>query len=392
MGRAPGPSVRFVLILGALTALTPASIDMYLPSFPELARALGAAPASVQLTLGAYLVGLAVGQAAYGPLADRLGRRRPLMGGLALYAVASAGCALAPRVDVLIALRFVQALGGAACLVIPRAIVRDRFDPQASARVYSHLMLVVGVAPILAPLVGGQIVHVAGWRAVFGVLAGLGVGGLLLTALALPESSPRAAAPSAGLRDYGWLLTDRRFVGFAACGGLAMAGMFAYIASSPFVLIELYGVPPRAFGWIFGGNAAALIAASQVNGAMLLRLRSETILARSITAGAVIGVALVGVAVTSVGGLPVLLVLLFAYLASRGFLQPNAVACALVDHPQRAASASALFGVVQFGGATVASALVGALHDGTARPMALVMGGSSVLALVAYVALARGRR
>jgi len=392
MGHAPGPSVRFVLILGALTALTPASIDMYLPSFPELARTLGAAPTSVQLTLSAYLVGLAVGQAAYGPLADRLGRRRPLLGGLALYAVASAGCALAPRVDVLIALRFVQALGGAACLVIPRAIVRDRFDPQASARVYSHLMLVVGVAPILAPLVGGQIVHVAGWRAVFGVLAGLGVGGFVLTALALPESSPRVAATGAGPRDYGRLLTDRRFVGFAACGGLAMAGMFAYIASSPFVLIELYGVPPRAFGWIFGGNAAALIAASQVNGALLLRVRAETILARSITAGAVIGVALIGAAVTSAGGLPVLLALLFAYLASRGFLQPNAVACALANHPQRAASASALFGVVQFGGATVASALVGALHDGTARPMALVMGGSSVLALVAYVALARGRR
>jgi MFS transporter, DHA1 family, multidrug resistance protein len=392
MGQAPGPSVRFVLILGALTALTPASIDMYLPSFPELARTLGAAPASVQLTLSAYLVGLAVGQAAYGPLADRLGRRRPLLGGLALYAVASAGCALAPRVDVLIALRFVQALGGAACLVIPRAIVRDRFDPQASARVYSHLMLVVGVAPILAPLVGGHIVHFAGWRAVFGVLTGLGLGGVVLTALALPESSPRAATTGAGLRDYARLLTDRRFAGFAACGGLAMAGMFAYIASSPFVLIELYGVPPRAFGWIFGGNAAALIAASQINGALLLRLRAETILARSIIAGAVIGVALVGVAVTSVGGLPVLLALLFAYLASRGFLQPNAVACALADHPQRAASASALFGVVQFGGATVASALVGALHDGTARPMALVMGGSSVLALVAYVALARKQR
>jgi DHA1 family bicyclomycin/chloramphenicol resistance-like MFS transporter len=392
MGQGPGPSARFVLILGALTALTPASIDMYLPSFPELARTLGAAPASVQLTLSAYLVGLAVGQAAYGPLADRLGRRRPLLGGLTLYAVASAGCALAPRVDVLIALRFVQALGGAACLVIPRAIVRDRFDPQASAQVYSHLMLVVGVAPILAPLVGGQIVHVAGWRAVFGVLAGLGVGGFVLTAIALPESSPRATATGAGLRDYGRLLADRRFVGFAACGGLAMAGMFAYIASSPFVLIELYGVPPRAFGWIFGGNAAALIAASQVNGALLLRLRAETILARSIIAGAVIGVGLVGVAVTSVGGLPLLFALLFAYLASRGFLQPNAVACALADHPQRAASASALFGVVQFGGATVASALVGVLHDGTARPMALVMGGSSVLALVAYVALARGRR
>jgi MFS transporter, DHA1 family, multidrug resistance protein len=365
---------------------------MYLPSFPSLGRALGAAPSAVQLTLSAYLVGLAVGQAAYGPLADRFGRRRPLLGGLALYTLASLGCALAPRVDALIALRFVQALGGAACLVIPRAIVRDRFDPQASARVYSHLMLVVGVAPILAPLIGGQIVRVAGWRAVFGVLAGLGVAGLLLTALAVPERTSRVPTASAGVRDYARLLTDRRFVGFAACGSLAMAGMFAYISSSPFVLIELYGVPAHAFGWIFGSNAAALIAAAQINGFLLLRVRTETILAHSLTAGAAVGVVLVLVTTASIGGLPLLLALLLLYLASRGFLQPNAVACALADHPQRAASASALFGVAQFGGATVASALVGVLHDGTARPMAFVMGGASVLALLAYVALARGRR
>jgi DHA1 family bicyclomycin/chloramphenicol resistance-like MFS transporter len=286
----------------------------------------------------------------------------------------------------------VQALGGSACLVIPRAIVRDRFDPQASARVYLHLMLVVGVAPILAPLLGGQIVRLAGWRAVFGVLTALGLGAFVLAALALPQSGARAAAPGAGLRDYALLLGNRRFVGFALCGGLAMAGMFAYISSSPYVLIELYGIPPHAFGWVFGSNAAALIASAQVNGLLLLRLRTETILKRSLIAAVLIGTALVVVTATAAGGLPVLLVLLFVYLATRGFLQPNAVACALADHPQRAASASALFGVVQFGGATVASALVGAVHDGTARPMALVMGASSLLALASYVALARQRR
>jgi DHA1 family bicyclomycin/chloramphenicol resistance-like MFS transporter len=365
---------------------------MYLPSFPSLAQALGATAGSVQLTLSAYLVGLALGQTVYGPLADRLGRRRPLLAGLALYTAASVGCALAPRIELLVALRFAQAVGGAACLVIPRAIVRDRFDPQASARVYSHLMLVVGVAPILAPLVGGQILRVAGWRGIFGVLAGFGLAGIVLTALALPERAPRPAASRAGLRDYVRLLTDRRFVGFAACGGLAMAGMFAYISASPFVLIELYGVPAQAFGWIFGGNAAALIAASQLNGLLLLRVPSETILAYSLGIGAVVGAALVLVTGASLGGLPVLLVLLFLYLATRGFLQPNAVACALADHPQRAASASGLFGVAQFGSATLASALVGVLHDGTARPMALVMGGAAMLALVAYAALVRPPR
>lgn len=365
---------------------------MYLPSFPALARGLDATPAAIQLTLSAFVVGLAVGQAAYGPLADCFGRRRPLLAGLAIYTAASAGCALASRADLLIALRFVQAVGGAACLVIPRAIVRDRFDPQTTARVFSHLMLVVGVAPILAPLLGGQIVRLAGWRAVFGMLTVLGVGGIVLATVALPAGEARAAATSAGLRDYLRLLADRRFVGFAACGGLAMTGMFAYISASPFVLIELHGVPAQAFGWIFGSNAAGLIGASQINGRLLLRLPAERLLSRALVGSVGIGIALVAVTATATGGLPLLVMLLFVFLATRGFLQPNAVACAMADHPERAASASALFGVVQFGGATLASVLVGVLYDGTARPMALVMGGSSLLALLAYVALARQRR
>ena len=367
---------------------------MYLPAFPALARTLGATPGAVQATLSTYLVGLAIGQAIYGPLADRFGRRPPLVAGLLLYALASAGCALAPRIEVLIALRFVQALGGSACLVIPRAIVRDRYDPQASARVYSQLMLVIGAAPILAPLVGGQIAALVGWRGIFALLSALGAAGLVLALVALPETRPAAPATStgaAGLADYARLLADRRFVGFAVCAGLAMAGMFAYISESPFVLIELYGIPAEAYGWVFGSNAAALIAASQVNVALVARWPPETVLARALTASAVLGVALAAVAVPA-ASLPLLLGLLLVYMGSRGFIQPNAVACALAHHPERAGSASALFGVLQFGGATVASVVVGALHDGTARPMGLVIAGSGVLGLATYVALARRRR
>jgi DHA1 family bicyclomycin/chloramphenicol resistance-like MFS transporter len=368
---------------------------MYLPAFPALGQALGATPGAVQATLSTYLVGLAAGQTLYGPLADRLGRRPPLVAGLLIYTLASAGCAAAPRIDVLIALRFLQALGGSACLVIPRAIVRDRFDARTSARVYSQLMLVLGAAPILAPLVGGQIAALVGWRGIFALLSALGGAGLVITLLAVPETRPPAAAgphaTSAGLGDYARLLGDRRFLGFAATAGLAMAGMFAYIAESPFVLIELYEIPAEAYGWVFGSNAVALIAASQVNSALVGRWHPEAVLPRSLTIAALLGVGLVAATATT-ASLPLLLVLLFAYMGSRGFIQPNAVACALAHHPERAGSASALFGVLQFGGATAASVLVGALHDGSARPMALVMGGSSLLALAAYVALARGRR
>jgi DHA1 family bicyclomycin/chloramphenicol resistance-like MFS transporter len=384
--------VRLLLVLGAISALTPASIDMYLPSFPLLARDLGTTPGSVQLTLSTYLVGLTVGQTLYGPLSDRLGRRPPLLAGLTLYVVASAGCAAATRIDVLIALRLIQALGGSACLVIPRAIVRDRFEVQAAARVFSHLMLVIGAAPILAPIVGGQIAGVAGWRGVFVTLAALGVSGLVLALVALPESRPpgqaRARGPGAGLEDYLVLLGDRRFMGFAAGGGLAMAGMFAYIAESPFVLNQLYGLSPVAFALAFGSNAAGLIAASQLNGWLLARMEPERLLARALPATALIGVALLVVTAADLGGLPGLLALLFAYMASRGFVQPNAVACALAHHPRRAGSASALIGVLQFGASTLASVLAGALHDGSALPMAAVMAVTAVLAAVACWGLA----
>jgi DHA1 family bicyclomycin/chloramphenicol resistance-like MFS transporter len=367
---------------------------MYLPAFPALARSLGATPGAVQATLSAYLVGLALGQAVYGPLADRLGRRPPLVAGLLLYTLAAAGCALAPRIELLIALRFVQALGGSACLVIPRAIVRDRFEPHASARVFSQLMLVIGAAPILAPLAGGQIAALVGWRGIFALLAVAGAAGLLVTLVALPETRPPEVGPRAsggGIADYGRLLTDRRFLGFSLCAGLAMAGMFAYISESPFVLIELHGIPAQAYGWVFGSNAAALIAASQVNAALVGRWRPDVVLVPALIASAGLGLLLVPAAGSSVP-LVLLLALLFLSMGSRGFIQPNAVACALAPHARRAGSASALFGVLQFGGATAASVAVGVLHDGTARPMALVMAGAGVLGLAVYLALARGRR
>ena len=389
------PPARFVGILGAVTALVPLSIDMYLPALPALEREFAADPAAVQLTLGAVFVGLAVGQAVYGPVTDRLGRKLPLYAGLVGYVLASAGCALAPGIGPLVACRFIQALAGCAGLVVPRAMVRDRFDPQATARVFSRLLLVMGAAPILAPLVGGYVLAWLGWRAIFWGLAGMGLGCLGAVALGLPETRPAAARPSGvfgpALRGYARLLADRHYLGHALGGGLASAGMFAYISGSPFVLIQVYGVPAEAYGWVFGANALGLIAASQLNRRLLVAWRAEQVLARALAATALVGLALLLVALTGAGGLPGLLLPLFGSVASLGFTQPNALAGAMAGHPERAGSAAALYGTLQFVAATVAGALVGRLHDGTAVPMAAVIAGCGVLAFACHRALVARR-
>jgi MFS transporter, DHA1 family, multidrug resistance protein len=394
-GRTTGsdPPPRLVLVLGALTALTPMAVDMYLPSLPTLQRAFAAAAASVQFTLAAFFVGLALGQLLYGPLADRFGRKPPPYFGLGLFALASAGCALAPRIETLVALRFVQAAGGCAALVVPRAVVRDLFDAQTSARVFSLLMLVMGVAPILAPLAGGYVLAVGGWRAIFWVLAASSLACAAAVRL-LPETRPRATGArfADALLGYAQLLGDRRFLGYALTGGLAMAGMFAYIAGSPFVFIELYGVPAERYGWLFGLNAAGLIAASQLNRLLLAGWRADAVLTWATRAGAGVSLILFAVAVIGGAGLVGLLVPLFGFVATLGLTQPNALAGALAGHAERAGSASALYGTLQFSAATLAGSLVGILHDGSARPMAGVIAGCGVLALTAHrLLVARNR-
>jgi DHA1 family bicyclomycin/chloramphenicol resistance-like MFS transporter len=391
----PRPPVRLIVILGSMIAVAPMSIDMYLPSLPTLERVFSADMASVQLTLAAFFVGLALGQLVYGPLSDRLGRKGPLAAGLGLYVLASAGCALAPTIGSLIALRFVQALGGCAGMVISRAMVRDLFEPRMAARVFSYLLLVMGAAPILAPLAGGYLLAAAGWRAIFVLLVAFGLAVLLVSALLLPETRPRQAggpAASPG-RDYAALLADRGFLGYALSGAIAQAGMFAYIAGSPHVFIELYGIPAKTYGWLFGLNAVGIISASQVNRRLLLYWRPDEILGRANVINTALGVVLVAVAWPRSGHLLWLMIPLFGFVASLGFTQPNALACALAGQASRAGTASALYGTIQFAAATVAAALVGAFHDDTARPMAVVIASCSLLALAChYVLVRRGPR
>jgi len=381
-------NLRMVLILGALSAFGPLAIDFYLPAFPAMAQAFATDEKHVQTTLAAYFLGLSLGQLAYGPVADRFGRRIPLLFGVALFTLASLACAYAPNLDTLIVARFVQALGGCAGMVLSRAIVSDKCDPVASAKVFSQLMLVMGLAPILAPMLGGVLVNVAGWQSIFLTLSLFSAACLVAISLGLPESLP-AHMPrqplSGALRQYLRLLADRVFVGHALTGGIAIAGMFAYIAGSPFVFIKLYGVPAEHYGWLFGTNAAGFILVAQINARLLAKRGPAFLLVRAVWLYLAAGLVLLGVAALRPAHLWPLLVPLFVCISSLGCIIPNASACAMSGQGARAGSASALMGCLQFSVAAGAAALVGLLHDGSAVPMTLVV--SLCGALVVSVAL-----
>jgi DHA1 family bicyclomycin/chloramphenicol resistance-like MFS transporter len=376
------------LILGALSAFGPLSIDMYLPSFAAISRDLEASQAQVQFTLAVFFGGLGLGQAFYGPISDRYGRRRPLCFGVTLFVLAGAACALARSIEGLMAWRFVQSIGGCAGIVIARAVVRDRFDERESARVFSLLMLVMGLAPILAPLIGGQILVLFGWRAIFWTLAGFGLACLIAVVLVLGESLPSERRTAGGLNDalrvYARLLSDRAFMRFNLSGALAIAGMFAYIFGSPFVFMQIHGVRPDRYGWLFGLNALGLIGASQLNRMALGRVAGAGILSRALYVTAAAGLALLIEAWTGAGGLPALLLPLFVYIASLGFVLPNVTAAALAPQGRNAGSASAMLGTVQFGAGAVVGMLLGALGDGTAVPMAALVAACGLSALAIY--------
>jgi MFS transporter, DHA1 family, multidrug resistance protein len=390
---APHSLLRLTLILGALSAFTPLAVDMYLPGLPALERALATDAGKVQLTLSLFFLGLAVGQLFYGPLSDRFGRRGPLLAGNLLYVGASIACALSPDIDTLIVARFLQAFGSCAGLVIARAMVRDLFEPLEGARVMSLLMLVMGVAPILAPLLGGYVLVWFGWPAIFWFLAAFGLLTLVVARIGLPETN--RARPEArltigsALRSYRQLLLQRRFMGYTLASSLGMGGLFAYIAGSPFIFIDLFQVPPEAYGWIFGINAVGIIGMSQVNRALLRRFTLDEVLIVGLVVMACAGLALLGAAIFPLGGLPGLWLPLFVYIASLGTILPNAAASAMAGEAHRAGTAAALMGTLQFVLGAITSGLVAALHDGTALPMAAIVAISGLGGLAARLVLVR---
>jgi DHA1 family bicyclomycin/chloramphenicol resistance-like MFS transporter len=381
------PPLGFLLILGALTAFSPMSIDMYLPSLPALAGDLDGTASGAQATVAAYFVGLSLGQLIYGPLSDRVGRRGPILAGVVVYLLATVGCAFSTSIPMLAALRFVQALGGCAGVVVARAVVRDRFDHRESARVFSILMLIMGVAPILAPLAGGWILAAFDWRTIFWALFVFGALTGLAVLLRLPETRSaetaaraRAETPASA---YLALLRNPGVIGYVLAGGLTSAAMFTYIAASPELVIQTYGVPATAFGWVFGANAVGIIGGSQLNRLLLRRWRPETVLKAAAAGASVAAAVLLTTALTGFGGLYGVLVPLFFAIAAQGFSAPNAIACALSRDPGRAGSLAALFGAVQFGLGALGAALAGAFHDGTATPMAAIILTCTLAALAA---------
>ncbi|MCK5908390.1 MAG: multidrug effflux MFS transporter [Caulobacter sp.] len=389
---------RLVLLLGALTAFAPMSIDMYLSSLPSIGRALHAGPEQTQATLAAFFAGMAIGQFIYGPASDRLGRRPPLLIGIAVFFVASAVCALAPNIETLIAARFVQALGGCAGAVVARAVVRDRFSQTDTARVLSLMMLIMGLAPVLAPQLGGVVQLVAGWRGVFWTLVGFAViiGGWVL--LGLPESRSAETAAHARaehpLRAYVALFSMKRLVGYALAGALNGAVLFTYISTAPDLVMGTYGHTPMAFNLIFALNAVGIIGASQVNRWLLRRSTPDQVLRKASIASIVAALLLTLAAWTGWGGQWTVLPLLFAALSVYGLMGGNTMAGALSVDPRRAGSISALMGSASFGAGALASWVGGLLHDGTPRPVAAVMFACLVGSSLAifFLALPGGRK
>jgi MFS transporter, DHA1 family, multidrug resistance protein len=377
--------VPLILILGALSAFGPLSMDMYLPGLPALARDLAASASTGQLTLTGCMLGIATGQLLTGPLSDARGRRRPLLAGLVGYIAASLACGLAPTIWTLIVLRFIQGLVGGAGVVIARAVVRDLFSGVVAARVFAMLMAVMGVAPVFAPLIGGQILALTSWRGIFVVLAAIGVPLLLATALRLPETLPPERRHGGGLgatvRTFGRLVADRTFMAPAVSFALACAAMFAYIAGSSFVLEDVFGVSPQLFSVVFAVNSAGLIGMSQVGGRIVARVGAARLLRRGLY-GVAAGAAATFVVTITHAGLVPLLISLFVILSSNGIVFPNATATALAEQEGRLGSASALLGMGQFGTGALVAPLVGIAGSHDALPMAVIIAICGVAALI----------
>lgn len=386
------PAVLLIL-LGAVTAVGPLSIDMYLPAFPAISDDLAATPARVQLSLTACLIGVAFGQLVGGPVSDRWGRRRPALAGTTGYVVVSLACALAPNAEALAGLRLLQGFAGGVGVVVARAVVRDLYSGADVARFFSRLLIIFGVAPIAAPVLGAAVLRVASWRGIFVALAVVTALLTIVMARWLPETLPQERRNPDGLagaaRAARLVLTDRAFVGYASTQGLAFAGMFAYISGSPYVLQDGFGLSPTTFSLVFGANAVGLIVLGQVNARLVGRYRTRPLFVGALTAGA--GAAALLVAGATTGQLWLILPALAGYVATIGMLMPNGTALALEEHARHAGTAAALLGAVQSGIASLAAPVVGLAGTASATPMALIILGAAGLSLVAVSALTRDR-
>ncbi|MEP6968893.1 MAG: multidrug effflux MFS transporter [Betaproteobacteria bacterium] len=387
--------VRIALVLGLLSAVGPFAIDMYLPALPAIGKDLGASIGAVQGSLMAYFVAMGAGQLVYGPVSDMLGRRLPIYFGLTLFALGSVGCALASDIQTLVLLRFVQGLGACAAVVIPRAIVRDLYTGHEAARLMAMLMLVFSVSPILAPLIGSVLVEFSGWRSVFWAITGIAVAALVLVATSLRETRPPEKRTDSGLRSalaaYAVLLRDRTFLGLVFVGAFGVSSFFAYLANSPFVLIEHFGLTSRQYGLAFAINAASFIGCSQLTGRLGKRLGLARLVKRAIVGFAVAMLLQLLLNLLGVDKLVPLLVLLFTGFGFLGLVMPSTAVLALDRHGSIAGTASALMGMLQFVTGALVMAVIGQFVDGSSRPMVAGIGACALLALVISYRTLRAR-
>ncbi|MGX9805859.1 Bcr/CflA family multidrug efflux MFS transporter [Exiguobacterium acetylicum] len=382
--------LTLILILGSLAALGPLSIDMYLPAFPDMSRSFDASASLIQLSLTACMLGMALGQLIVGPLSDVRGRKRPLMIALLAYLLASIACAMAPTIEVLIALRFIQGAAGASGIVISRAIVRDLFEGPELTRFFAALSLVNGTAPILAPVIGGQLLRFGDWHFVFYLLAILSTLMLLAVALRLPETLPLERRVEGNLtttlKTFGRLLTDRIFIGYAFAQAFVMGGMFAYISGSPFVLQNIYGASPQQFSFLFGLNGIGIILAAQIAGRLAGRVDSERLMRISLTVVASASI-LLFLALTLTDQLIFVMIPLFFVVSSVGLISTLGFTLAMQNYGSTAGSASALLGLLPMLVGSLVSPLVGIMGEQSAVPMGLIIMTLDCLALVLYYGL-----
>ena len=367
-----------IIILGILTAFGPISMDMYLPSFPELVHYFKTTPSKAQLTLSAFTIAFGIGQLIYGPVSDRMGRRYVLLAGIAIYAVASVLCVLTNSIDELIIARFFQALGGAAGIVLSRAIIRDLFDKLEGARALSLMLLVPSLAALISPFVGGYILKFFGdWRLIFWVLTCFGVIAFILGVLKLPETHPPEKRTSSSfskiLNDYISVVCHRRAAGYMICGGLSFATMFAQLSGTPFIYIEIFGVAPENFGLLFSLSVFAIMGGSYLNSRLVIRFGIRRMLAVGTTIALIGGIGLAISANYGAFGLFGIVIPVIIFMTPHNMVNANATAGALEYFPHIAGTASAMLGFIRFGTGALVGALVGYFHDGTALPMAYII-------------------
>jgi len=395
-GESRASRVRYVIILGALTALGPLSIDAYLPALPQLAAELNATALSAQLSITSCLVGLGVGQLVGGPVSDAFGRRRPLLFGLGLYLITSLMCAAVTSIWMMVAVRFLQGIGGAIGIVIANAVVRDRYSGDAAGRLFSRLLLIAGLAPVFAPIVGGQVLQFATWPWIFIALAALAAVVVASVAVVLPETLPTERRQGGGLRAVGptfaLLLSDRLFVGYMMACGFSFSAMFNYIAGSSFVLQDIHGFSPQSYSMVFAVNAIGLVGAAQVSGHIVHRVGPRKLLGVGV-AGSAIGGLVVLLSVLDGNGLILLLAGMFVVVASVGLVMPNAMALALQDNGDVAGSAAALMGLAMYFTGAFSAPLAGIAGSTNALPMAISIASLGAAALVSFsVLIYSGRR